>query len=766
MRAHIARTLLCSILLAAVCAFTTHAAADTNDDDRYDYDETARVARISLLSGDVSLKRADQKKWERANLNFPLVEGDRLATGAGARIEIQIDARNFVRLGEYTTVDVVSLRAEGVALSVPEGTVSLRLARFDAAREYFEIDAPKTTIAAELTGLYRLDVAASGSVRVTARNGARARLYSDNSGFTLRDGRTAELTYDNDGEGDWAFIAARDFDTWDRWNDERERYLAVRLRYDNRDRYYDQDVFGAEELDAYGDWVYARDYGYVWRPRLTVINNYYDWAPYRYGRWTWVSPYGWTWVGDEPWGWAPYHYGRWVYHDNSWCWAPRGYYHYQRRSWWRPALVAFVFNVNSTHVAWYPLGYHQPDPHARYYRQRDRLTPLRAGDIANLQRVNPIYQRAVTALPARDFGAATVRARPATADFARRALNDEPVRGRLPIRPTDNAATDANVAPARPVLGERPRAGAAARTDGAEPARRLPERPTGAAARVPGQPLNAELRRSRIFNNRDPRPATREPADALDGTRPNIAPSDRSNTAPADRANGAPADRANGAGADRPTGAVARPARPPRNLPPDATRGDDNNGARDEHLPSVTPADGGERPLPDFRRPRPAPAEPRADRPAPSERRPITPVERPVTPDERPVTLEERRPTPAPRVERPEPARERTEPVRERAEPQPERPARRYEPREPPRERPEPSADRPAPRPERPEPREERPAPPPREERSAPPREERPTPAREERSAPPREERRADPPRERQTPAKVSRTREDPPASR
>src|SRR5437868_12545194 len=333
MRYNIARILLLSALLLTLTAVTAAARPASDEDDRYDYDETARVVRISLLGGDVSLRRAGSNKWERAALNFPLVEGDRVATGADAHVEIQIDARNFIRLGEYTTLDVVILRPEGIALSVPTGTATLRLARFDHEHEYFEIDAPKTTVAAEQQGLYRLDVAESGNVRVTVREGARARIYSDTSGFTLRDGRTAELAYDNNGgEGDWQFSAARDYDSWDTWVNDRERYLAERLRYDNRDRYYDQDVWGAEELDAYGDWVYANDYGYVWRPRVTVINNYYDWAPYRYGHWIWCPPYGWTWVGDEAWGWAPYHYGRWVYYDNYCCWAARGYYHYQHRS--------------------------------------------------------------------------------------------------------------------------------------------------------------------------------------------------------------------------------------------------------------------------------------------------------------------------------------------------------------------------------------------------------------------------------------------------
>lgn len=166
-------------IFAANTTTTTKTAFDEEADDA-GYEETARVVRVSLLRGDVSLRRAGSKNWEKAALNLPLVEGDRLATGADAHVEIQIDARNFVRLGEYATLDIITLRDEGVALSVPEGTATLRLANFDKDREYFEIDAPKTTLAAEQKGSYRLDVAQNGNVRVTVRNGGRARLLFRN----------------------------------------------------------------------------------------------------------------------------------------------------------------------------------------------------------------------------------------------------------------------------------------------------------------------------------------------------------------------------------------------------------------------------------------------------------------------------------------------------------------------------------------------------------------------------------------------------------
>lgn len=126
-----------------------------------------------------------------------------------------------MRLESNSVLRIVTLRDEGVALSVVEGTASVRLAKFDSDREYFEVDAPKTTMAAEMKGLYRVDVARDGRVRLTARDGGRARIYSETSGFTLRDGRTAELIFEGAGAGDWELLAAGPGDSWDSWIDDR-----------------------------------------------------------------------------------------------------------------------------------------------------------------------------------------------------------------------------------------------------------------------------------------------------------------------------------------------------------------------------------------------------------------------------------------------------------------------------------------------------------------------------------------------------------------
>ncbi|HAF12591.1 MAG TPA: hypothetical protein DCK99_02590, partial [Blastocatellia bacterium] len=480
-----------------------------------------------------------------------------------------------------------------------------------------------------------------------ARDGGRARIYSETSGFALRDGRTAELVYEGADAGDWEFVAANVADSWDNWVNDRERYLAQRLRYDVQ--YYDSYVWGAEDLDVYGEWAYVNDYGWIWRPHTTVINNYYNWAPYRYGRWCWVPPYGWTWVGQEPWGWAPYHYGRWVYYNNYWAWCPRSNY-YRHRSWWRPALVAFNISFGNE-VCWYPLSYHQRDPHSRNYYGSGRrgqqpgnagpgLRPLRSDELAALRRVNPAYYRAVTALPAKDFGAEGPRLRPVDDALARRVVSAEPLRTDLPIRPA-YALND------RQTSGERTERVIVARPAAVNRARELPDRPTGAAERSPGVALDNELRRSRILNGRDARPEMPVPGAGVSG-----------------------------AVEARPTGAVARPARPTREVDP--LVGPRNDGGRDaQRLPDL-PASGDRpaRPEVNERAPARVPVRPPANEEGSSSDRPARPerIERTERPDrsrsdrlDQPARPESSEPA---RAERPE-RRERSEAPPARQEPPP-----------------------------------------------------------------------------------------------
>lgn len=331
---------------------------------------TDRVARVSFLRGNAKIRRSGATDWENITLNLPLVEGDEIATDKNTRIEIQFNNYTHVRLDENSYLKLTTLRDEGIAVSLSLGTMNARLTRFDKDNSFFEIDAPRTTIALQRSGSYRVDAGQDGSseVRVGALNGGEARVYSDNSGFTLKNGRSTRIFIDGANVGEWETADAIRFqDDFDTWTLDRDDVIARRIKDAYYDRYYDNDIYGAEDLNAHGDWVYLRNYGYVWRPSRGAISVYSDWSPYRYGHWRWMQPYGWIWVNDEPWGWATYHHGRWFYDAGYWYWSPYGHYR-PRRSWWYPALV--VINIFRSDVYWYPASYHYSfrDCRWRYYR--------------------------------------------------------------------------------------------------------------------------------------------------------------------------------------------------------------------------------------------------------------------------------------------------------------------------------------------------------------------------------------------------------------
>ena len=60
------------------------------------------VARISVVNGDVSIRRGDSGELTAAATNGPIVTSDQLLTADGSRAEIQFDSFNMIRLAPST----------------------------------------------------------------------------------------------------------------------------------------------------------------------------------------------------------------------------------------------------------------------------------------------------------------------------------------------------------------------------------------------------------------------------------------------------------------------------------------------------------------------------------------------------------------------------------------------------------------------------------------------------------------------------------------
>lgn len=335
------------LLLALSTSLTGLAWAGDTDDDG----PGRGVARISVMNGDVSVRRGDSGDWVAAAINAPLVVQDRVLTGPASRAEVQFDYANMVRLGSDAEVRLAELDYQRYLVQVARGTVTFRVLR--DSRSDVEVSTPNVSVRPTKRGIYRITVHDDGTSEITVRSG-EADIYSPRGSERLKSGRTM-VARGTASDPEFQIVNAVAYDDWDRWNESRDQALERTTAY----RYVSSDIYGADDLDPYGSWVYAPPYGWTWSPTVAA-----GWAPYRYGRWVWVDWYGWTWVSSDPWGWAPYHYGRWFMHGSRWCWWPGGM---QTRTYWRPGLVAFFGYGGGVGVGWGNVGWVPLAPYETYY---------------------------------------------------------------------------------------------------------------------------------------------------------------------------------------------------------------------------------------------------------------------------------------------------------------------------------------------------------------------------------------------------------------
>ena len=314
-------------------------------------DLPARVARVSDVAGELFLasqERADE--WAPIGLNYPVTSGDNLWVSANGRAEIDYGGGRFRMAGD-TNLQVNALDDHQLALFVASGQVIVRVRSLEPG-EIARIETPNTQIDIDRPGQYRVDVDAdrerttltvrageagirfAGGIQQALPGQAATVMGIDGAGLAIQNG------FGNDG-----------FDTWSATRD---------LRYESTrgPAYVSPDMVGARDLDDYGTWETAPSYGPVWYPSTVAVG----WAPYRFGNWTWVAPWGWTWVDAAPWGYAPFHYGRWVWLSGRWGWCPGTRV---ARPVWAPALVGWYggqawANGGPPVFGWVPLGWGEP----------------------------------------------------------------------------------------------------------------------------------------------------------------------------------------------------------------------------------------------------------------------------------------------------------------------------------------------------------------------------------------------------------------------
>ena len=145
-------------------------------------DPPGRVARISVIQGNVSLEPNGVETFSQAEINYPLTSGDRVYADNSSFGELQT-AGLAVRLGNGADVTLSSLTDNVAQFGLAQGSIRVRtrsLASFDGQPATVEVDTPNGAILVDQPGDIRVDsypqddttvvTVSSGAVDVTGQN--------------------------------------------------------------------------------------------------------------------------------------------------------------------------------------------------------------------------------------------------------------------------------------------------------------------------------------------------------------------------------------------------------------------------------------------------------------------------------------------------------------------------------------------------------------------------------------------------------------------
>src|SRR5579862_1527896 len=224
------------------------------------YEPGRAVARISVLNGDVSVRRGDSGDVVAAALNAPLMADDRLLTSSSGRAEVQLDSANMIRVGPNSEVRFVAMDVKSFQVQVAAGTVTFRTLR--ASQAQVEVDTPSVAVRPLRPGAYRVSVHEDGTSEITVRLG-EAEIDSQRGGEHLESGQTMDARGPAS-DPEFQVVQSIPYDAFDRWNDERDR----QIENSPSARRISPAISGAEDLDQNGQWVNDPNYGSVWQPTV------------------------------------------------------------------------------------------------------------------------------------------------------------------------------------------------------------------------------------------------------------------------------------------------------------------------------------------------------------------------------------------------------------------------------------------------------------------------------------------------------------------
>src|SRR5579864_37337 len=148
------------------------------------------AARISIMMGDVSVRRGDNGDFVAAAINAPLLVGDRVLTGPNGRAEVQFDSANMIRVAANSEIRISELAYRRYQVQLARGVATFRVLRPSNAE--VEVSTPQASIRPKNLGVYRLAVRDDGQSEITVRAG-EVEVFTPRGSETLSAGKTMQM---------------------------------------------------------------------------------------------------------------------------------------------------------------------------------------------------------------------------------------------------------------------------------------------------------------------------------------------------------------------------------------------------------------------------------------------------------------------------------------------------------------------------------------------------------------------------------------------
>ncbi|MDZ4861323.1 MAG: DUF6600 domain-containing protein [Candidatus Hydrogenedentes bacterium] len=296
-------------------------------------------ARISHESGGALVRGTEDADWSYATVNTIVLPSDTLWIDEEGTLEVEMTGGSFLRMADRTKAE---LQALPPSASINAWAGSFYVQRISRSNGDFKLRTPAATIVIDQDSQVRVDVIGEGSTTVSVRWGRASVVTEGGAPVEAQEGQRIYVDPGMLPSNAVPFDKTTE-DSFDAWNRERARLLAIGDSALPASVQYEQTPIGYSDLASYGEWVDVDNRQY-WRP--TVVADY---VPYRDGYWNYGSSYGYSWTDSYPFGYVTSHYGRWNYYPtHGWLW------NYDPV--WSPAWCATAYYGGN--FVWAPLNYY------------------------------------------------------------------------------------------------------------------------------------------------------------------------------------------------------------------------------------------------------------------------------------------------------------------------------------------------------------------------------------------------------------------------